>query len=75
MNKEKVEAGALQYLKNTDWIVLKHLEQGTAIPERVKTRRAHARTVLSIDETHAANADKFYAIQDHEAAFESLIVD
>lgn len=72
---EKVTAGALQYLNNTDWIVLKHLEQGTPIPERVANRRNHARAVLSVNETHANNADAFYAITDHEEAFRSLIAD
>lgn len=48
--KEKTEKKirTLQsFLNETDWLVIREMDQGNPVPEEIKTKRAEARTVIS----------------------------
>lgn len=48
--KEKTEKkirDLQSFLKETDWLVIREMDQGNPVPEEIKTKRAEARTAIS----------------------------
>lgn len=48
--KEKTEKKILDlqsFLEETDWLVIREMDQGNPVPEEIKTKRAEARTAIS----------------------------
>lgn len=43
LQKEDESSEAVMYLRSTDWYVIRSLETGEAIPDKVKEQRAAAR--------------------------------
>lgn len=43
LQKENESSEAVMYLRSTDWYVIRSLETGEAIPDKVKEQRAAAR--------------------------------
>lgn len=43
MEQEKINAEALKYLADTDWLLIRSMETGIPMPEEVKAKRAEAR--------------------------------
>lgn len=43
LTQQKINDEALQYLKNTDWYIIRELDSGVQCPELVKQNRANAR--------------------------------
>ena len=42
-NQEKINLDSLEYLRNTDWYVVRQQDSGTAIPTDIQTERAACR--------------------------------
>lgn len=40
---ESERSRAVEYLKQTDWYVIRHVETGQEVPEEIKKKRAEAR--------------------------------
>ena len=45
-NPEQVRREAREYLKSTDWYTARLVDEGTAIPDHIKAKRAEARATL-----------------------------
>lgn len=48
--KEKIEKeirDLQSFLEETDWLVIREMDQGNPVPEEIKTKRAEARTAIS----------------------------
>ena len=45
-NPEQVRSEARDYLKSTDWYTARLVDEGTAIPDHIKAKRAEARATL-----------------------------
>lgn len=76
---EILEAQAILFLKNTDWMVWKSVEDASyTVPVEVKEKRAFARTLINtVAHKAALEADIrpiFYDVADHLVAFQNLIV-
>lgn len=46
INQQQINAAAEEYLKNTDWIILRELDSGVACPADIKAARATARAQI-----------------------------
>lgn len=47
--RQLARAEAAAFLAQTDWMVVRQVETGQAVPEDIRTRRAQARGLLSGD--------------------------
>ena len=43
LTQQKINDEALQYLKDTDWYIIREIDSGVQCPESVKQNRANAR--------------------------------
>lgn len=43
---EQKKVGALQYLKETDWYIVRNQETGKETPEEITTKRTEARALI-----------------------------
>ncbi len=64
-----LQLAASDYLKNTDFFVLRELSGGVPIPEKVRKRRAEAVALVDRSEFKAMLDELFYTDEDIVTAF------